>query len=144
MTNTDTDYPVGRKVALEVGSKRYHGKPCKVCNETLKRTQQSDCVSCHASRNERLNATEESRLSRKVHKRLEKEGNPKLLPKWADKDAMKEIYKASRASGLHVDHIIPINHPLVCGLHVENNLQLLTPQENREKWNTFDPWPFEA
>lgn len=140
MTNTDTDYPVGRKVALEMGAKKYHGKPCKVCNETLKRTRQGDCVNCHTSRN----ATEESHLARKIFKRPDKEGNPKLLPKWADKDAMKEIYKASRESGLHVDHIIPINHPMVCGLHVENNLQLLSPKENQEKRNKFDPWTFEA
>ena len=35
----------------------------------------------------------------------------------------------------HVDHIIPINHPLICGLHVETNLQVLPAAENSRKGN---------
>ena len=25
--------------------------------------------------------------------------------------------------GTHIDHIIPLNHPLVCGLHTPNNVR---------------------
>lgn len=56
-------------------------------------------------------------------------------PAWANKTAIKAIYALARAQGLEVDHVIPLKSPLVCGLHVENNLQLLPPQENRRKGN---------
>jgi hypothetical protein len=60
----------------------------------------------------------------------------KATPSWANLEIIKSIYK--NAEGMHVDHIIPLQGKLVCGLHVENNLQYLTPEENIAKGNKFD------
>lgn len=60
-------------------------------------------------------------------------------PKWANRYIIGLIYQLAAAFRMQVDHIIPLRHPLVCGLHVEDNLQLLTQSENARKRNSFTP-----
>ena len=38
-----------------------------------------------------------------------------------------------------IDHIIPIAHPDVCGLHTYANLQIISKKQNQEKAQSFDP-----
>lgn len=67
------------------------------------------------------------------------------LPAWADMSAICQHYKNARhltdATGHahHVDHIIPLRHPMVCGLHVQNNLRATPSFLNLKKGNNFDP-----
>lgn len=58
-------------------------------------------------------------------------------PPWADVEAIKLIYELAAKSGMHVDHVIPLRGRNVCGLHVQGNLQLLTPLENMAKGNKW-------
>lgn len=62
-------------------------------------------------------------------------------PAWADNKQILDFYK-SKPPDTHVDHIIPLHHRLVSGLHVENNLQYLPHTENLRKSNKFDPNDF--
>jgi len=62
-------------------------------------------------------------------------------PAWADVAAMRLIYnEAAELSRQfdrkqHVDHIIPINSPDVCGLHCPQNLQVVSAAKNMAKHN---------
>lgn len=58
-------------------------------------------------------------------------------PVWADLEQIKNIYMKAEVSKKEVDHVIPIQNSLVCGLHVHNNLQLLSKEENRSKSNKY-------
>lgn len=66
-------------------------------------------------------------------------------PAWANRKALRAFWNASRAmtaaTGVQhsVDHIVPLIHPLVCGLHVEDNLQITTLAANIAKSNNH--WP---
>jgi len=60
-------------------------------------------------------------------------------PSWyeSEKDEIKKLYRKAKELGLVVDHIVPLNSKLVCGLHTLSNLQLLDPIENSKKYNLF-------
>lgn len=62
---------------------------------------------------------------------------------WANQEAIQTMYdeaaQLTEETGIEyqVDHIIPYVSNLVCGLHVHNNLQVITASENFRKSNKF-------
>lgn len=69
----------------------------------------------------------------------------KACPLWANTFFISEIYDLARLRTLllgerwSVDHIVPLQSSIVCGLHVENNLRVITEKENSAKHNKY--WP---
>jgi hypothetical protein len=65
----------------------------------------------------------------------------KAVPQWADNDKIKSIYAMARWLSFscfqeyHVDHIIPLKNSKVCGLHTEDNLQIIPAHYNLRKSN---------
>ena len=59
------------------------------------------------------------------------------MPKWADKEKIKEFY-LNCPPGFQVDHIIPLRGKLVSGFHIVENLQYLPAKENIQKSNKFE------
>lgn len=66
-------------------------------------------------------------------------------PPWFDKVLVEEAYHLAqlrtRATGFqwHVDHVVPLQSPIVCGLHTIENLQVIPGVLNLSKSNRF--WP---
>lgn len=62
-------------------------------------------------------------------------------PPWSDLDKIEHIYRKAKEYSqmwgvdLHVDHVYPLNGKTVCGLHVPDNLQLLSLELNSQKSN---------
>lgn len=67
----------------------------------------------------------------------------RATPKWANKKLIQAFYEERNRRRAQdnvtwvVDHIIPLHHPRVCGLHVHNNLQVITMLENTQRRGMF-------
>lgn len=64
------------------------------------------------------------------------------MPAWADRLAIECVYEKAaemRKEGMdvHVDHIIPLQGRNALGLHVHNNLQIISANANRRKSNSL-------
>jgi hypothetical protein len=154
---------ISRKEAKAAGLTRYFtGKPCKNNHISERYVSKRSCISCELdwySKNKdtvkKVNDTKWRNLNKnrkKVSQRVYSQKNKQLInaknrtrkasqkqrvPKWADIGKIKEIYK-NCPKGHHVDHIVPLQGEFVSGLHVENNLQYLTIQENLSKGNRYE------
>jgi 5-methylcytosine-specific restriction endonuclease McrA len=84
------------------------------------------------------------KLRSRVETARRRAAEQQAMPKWADKKAIRAVYaeadRLTRETGIphHVDHVVPLNSPVVSGLHIAANLQVLTAVENIRKSNKLD------
>jgi len=75
--------------------------------------------------------------------RLRQARKLQATPVWADVGMIRAFYELSAfcteltGEQHHVDHVIPLQGKLVCGLHVHNNLQVITENENLMKGRKY-------
>lgn len=74
----------------------------------------------------------------------------RATPKWADLKAIRLVYAqaailTAKTGEMHVvDHIVPLDGKLVCGLHVHWNMRVVHWLENAKKgWGSWPDMPFE-
>lgn len=67
------------------------------------------------------------------------------VPAWANQQYISDMYMLAKlvseftGEKYHVDHIVPVQSKIVCGLHVQDNLQVIPGAENIRKKNHH--WP---
>lgn len=75
------------------------------------------------------------------HVRARQTRKVQAMPTWADREAIKALYRqsafATRITGIeyHVDHYFPLKSDVVCGLHNEFNLRVVPATVNLSKAN---------
>jgi len=123
-------------------------KVCKKCglakdfSEYFKHPTSRDRLQpyCKQCKNEVRRATP-ARLAERARRRASTH-----LASWDDKADIERLYALRREveelTGVkyHVDHIDPLTHPLVCGLHTVKNLRVVPASLNLEKHNKFTPY----
>lgn len=139
--------------ARELGSVHFHrARPCASCGGhdfvryvDRNKQDQRDKLRCHGCKLDEHQINKANYLFLKARRRAT------LLsatPSWLGRSQLEDMRKLYRLSqrleeqtgvAHQVDHIVPLQSPVVCGLHVPWNLQVITASANASKGNRFDP-----
>ena len=126
----------GRASVRATQKKYYHANKEKR-RRALLRWQQKNREHCRAKCREWAK-TEFGRRWRLVHEAKRRKAVIRARTAFGQ-EGVKEFYASAKRLGLQVDHIVPIRHPLVCGLHNIFNLQMLPAGQNISKHNRWLP-----
>ncbi len=102
-----------------------YSKDYRINNRNQAKKSQKKAVSKHLVKN---------RYKRNEYSAKYRASKKQATPSWYDKEQCLAIYQEC-GCGFQVDHIFPLNSDWVCGLHVHENLQILTILENQLKSN---------
>ena len=115
------------------GTRSDYDHQCKACSSERKKEMYLKNKEQIKEKNNRWKKQNKGLVNAQSAKR--KAAKLNATPSWANNEVIKEIYKIAKRRGKHVDHIVPLINSCVCGLHCEDNLQLLDPVDNLIKGN---------
>lgn len=125
----------------------FTGKVCKHGHIAPRFISNGFCTECARGRRPkkryqyptRKSNEEASRRWHRLHPERRRVAVRVATPLWANKVKIREVYaERIRLNALGkqqyvVDHIIPLKGKLVCGLHIHENLQIITEESNATK-----------
>jgi len=136
-----------------------HTSACKDCDYErrqgkyrdviLKNSEKHNRARGHRPRAEYLEERRRNPIPQSYRVAKRRAMKKKATSVWANQRYIKDLYaNAAEANAIfeavgvkpnfEIDHIVPLQHSKVCGLHVEHNLQVLPSHENRTKSNKFE------
>lgn len=150
-----------RQLARIRGVPQYNtGKVCRSGHTSPRYTSNGVCVACMAAnkplyrentlasnllyqrqnralcyaRRDKWNSEHPDRL--KEYRARHRAAKKHACPSWVNRKVLRQIYREC-PEDFHVDHIVPLQGKVVCGLHVPWNLQYLAASDNISKGNKF-------
>lgn len=118
---------------------------CKECTSTINAEWREQNVERKRTKQRRY-YSENSAAHRLYYKR--RSNNLLSMTPWVQNEPYKSqiqtLYNQAKEitnkTGVkhHVDHVIPVKHPEICGLHVPWNMQVLSQPDNDSKHNKWD------
>jgi hypothetical protein len=135
----------------------YNYKYCYKCKELLNITKfnldsekvskaKNNCIKCQSLLSKKYYATDRGKITSCINSAKRRASKLQRTPNWLTEEdhwMFEEIYSLAKLreelTGVkwHVDHKIPLQGELVCGLHVPTNLQVITATENLSKGNSY-------
>lgn len=140
-----TGWPVAKFYALYVDLPPYEHTPdswMQIIWQGIRHVQQHRRFYLRRASDKALWADEIAKMDRDVKRRGYLQRRLATVP-CSNPLEIASIYEACRkrsaVTGVphHVDHIVPLQGRMVCGLHVHWNLQIMTASENCRKSNRF-------
>ena len=137
--NIKPHYTCRSNFGIERKSKDGLHHKCKACKDVLNSFNNKNKFG--------PDADPEVALSHKIMSASQRASKLKRTPKWLTKEdhsKIRAIYRQSmeltKETGIqhHVDHVIPMQGETVSGLHVPDNLQIITAEENLRKNNKYE------
>ena len=132
---SDRRIPIKRKAYKT--KKEYWTTKCRDCSNNYAKANRHQTRNWQEANRESLREYQRNYYQDKYNERNAKYSKTmRQRSIYGDKDEIVEFYR-NCPSGYEVDHIIPLNGKSVSGLHVRDNLQYLTKEENRKKYNKW-------